>query len=285
MPPIAPRCHVYCRSIAVALLVFRTAVPAEAVERSCGSDPVENTATVLCAPPSGPCTDTLVVVSTNITVRNGGCDFDLGGRALRIERTIRVPGQEPDGLQGRIVFDVVADVTITRRAKLKARGDFVRPAGTIIAGGAIGVESSGRIDVFGMIDGSGEGSFGIWLLADGDVSLDRRSRVRARGISGLHNENADAAGGGDITVSSRHGGVFVDGEIDMRGGNQSYGGSIEIGASHDVEIAGTLDVSGGAEGSGTIYVVAADDVRLEGFLNATGRNGGGPGGDVTALRA
>jgi hypothetical protein len=67
-------------SIALAALgwLLVDAVPALAVSRTCGSDAIANTASVLCAPPSGPCTPTSVTMSDNIEVTNGACTFDLG---------------------------------------------------------------------------------------------------------------------------------------------------------------------------------------------------------------
>ena len=280
MPPNAPRSHINFRwsMRLIALLVLWTAAPAGAVERTCGPDPVANTANVLCAAPSGPCTEALVVVSANITVRVGGCDFDLGGRALRIERTIRVPGREYGAVQRGMVFHAASDVTITRRAKLKSRGDFVRLEGKIIGGDTIGLEASGRIDVLGTLDSSGAGGGVIYLVGAEGVTFERPSKIRARGISSVGDESE--AVGGDLYVESSRAGVLIDGDIDMRGGNQSYGGTVEIVAVNDVEVNGTIDASGGPDGGGTILVVSSDDVRIDGLLTVASRNGGGTGGDI-----
>src|SRR5689334_7832949 len=62
-----------------------------AVARTCGPDPVANTTNVLCA--SGSCTPTQVNVNgSSIEVITGGCDFDLGGRALIFARTFEMAG-------------------------------------------------------------------------------------------------------------------------------------------------------------------------------------------------
>jgi len=87
-PADAARPTVSALALLVAILLFFAAArPAGAVVRTCGPDALANTADVLCAPPSGPCSDTLVVMGANLTVRDGACEFDLGGRALRIDRT------------------------------------------------------------------------------------------------------------------------------------------------------------------------------------------------------
>src|SRR5689334_15775463 len=94
---------------------------AHAVTRSCGADGVQNTANVLCASPSGPCTATSVTMSTGIDVTGAGCIFDVGGRTLSIQKTFQMTGN------GYIKFVNVGNVTITDTGKLKARGDFVQP--------------------------------------------------------------------------------------------------------------------------------------------------------------
>ena len=66
------------------------ATPAHAVTKVCGSDALANTANVLCNP--GVCTPTLVRVTTVISVTAGGCNFDLGGRAVNFEKAFDMIG-------------------------------------------------------------------------------------------------------------------------------------------------------------------------------------------------
>src|SRR5215207_3397353 len=105
-----------------------------AVARTCGPDPIANTTNVLCA--SGTCTAALVRVTTSIEVTTGGCDFNLGGRALTFERTFQMAGN------GFIRVTNAGNITVTETGKLKARGDFVKPNGFIIQGGLISLTSS-----------------------------------------------------------------------------------------------------------------------------------------------
>src|SRR5689334_6628770 len=100
-----------------------------AVSRSCGPDAVANTESVLCAPPSGPCTATDVVVRANIELPTGSCELDLGGRSLRIERTIQMTGSTS------MIIEHAASITIAATGKLKARGDYLQPSGQIGDGG------------------------------------------------------------------------------------------------------------------------------------------------------
>src|SRR5437764_14935773 len=101
--------------LTVALICAAAVPPATvyAVSRSCGSDPVANTANVLCAAPSGPCTASSVTMSSSIEVTDAGCTFDLGGRSLTVNKTFQMTGL------GYIRVQNVGDVTITSTGKLK----------------------------------------------------------------------------------------------------------------------------------------------------------------------
>ena len=144
------------RTVLVSLIGCVVLLPAtaQAVSRSCGTDGVANTANVLCAAPSGPCTATSVTMSASIEVTGGGCLFDLGGRALQVQKTFQMAGT------GFIRFVNAGNVTITDTGKLKARGDFVQPNGFIIQGGLISIASSGTITLVdgALIDVAGDAS-------------------------------------------------------------------------------------------------------------------------------
>jgi hypothetical protein len=137
--------------------------------RSCGDDPIANTETVLCAPPSGPCTASEVVLGAHVSVADQRCVFDLGGRALRVQRTFRMP----KGFQTRFEVRNAGDVTIARRGKIKLRGDF--PGSTPDFGGLIQITSAGAIAVAGVLDVSGDGGGLIALSATGNVTVERRA--------------------------------------------------------------------------------------------------------------
>lgn len=284
--PLPIRRRVAARPSALLALVVLLAAPrpAGAVVRICSPDPLANTANVLCAPPSGPCDDSLVVVSTNLTVREGHCEFDLGGRALRMERTFRVPGHEFGGtLDGRIALRNAGDVTITRRAKLKARGDFVEPAGDVIGGGTIIVQSAGAIQIDGLLDVTGDTGGDIAFLARGDIELGARGKVRGHGISSFRDEGARFADGGDLFLRSLAGSVRVLGAIALPGANQAEGGEVDLEAGHDVVLARGMDLSGGGGGGGEFFAGAGDDVHILGSIDASSRSGGEFGGDIFIL--
>jgi len=82
--PIIRSPHLPLLAFAVASLLLPA--PASATARSCGDDAIANTASVLCAPPSGPCSATAVTLSANIEVTSSdNCYFDLGGRSLMLK--------------------------------------------------------------------------------------------------------------------------------------------------------------------------------------------------------
>ena len=161
-----------CRSGAFVMVALATSVAlavgassASATIHTCGADPLANTANVLCAPSSGPCNATTVIVSDNIDVTSGGCAFDIGGRVLEFRKTFQMTGD------GFIKVTNAGNTTITDTGKLKSRGDFVTSGGFNIQGGLITIDSSGTITVNGLIDVSGDSAGTIELTAQGDVVL------------------------------------------------------------------------------------------------------------------
>src|SRR6185436_10953618 len=90
--PRTLRYVVYLGGVVVCALPVPRSARAAGTLRSCGADPVVNTATVLCASPSGPCSASTVALSANIDVPGGGCEFDLGGRALTVSKTFQMTG-------------------------------------------------------------------------------------------------------------------------------------------------------------------------------------------------
>jgi len=270
---------------AVVFLVVVAALPGEAaaVVRSCGPDPVANTANVLCASPSGPCTASLVRVTSNIEVPDGQpCDFDLGGRDLQIERTIEVTG-ETFQLKGRIKVVNADTITITDTGKLKARGDFVMPAGFITQGGLISLTANGSIQHSGVLDVTGDGAGTIVLIALGDVNMLNGSSASGNGISTFLDEGERFADGGTFELESGTGDVIVNGDVSMRGANQAAGGTIVIEAARNVAITKAIDMSGGGSDGGSLEIDAGDHITLTKLIDGTSRVGGGFGGTVALV--
>jgi len=262
-------------SVGLILVALVVAAPARAIVRPCGDDALANTETVLCAPPSGPCTPTEVVLGTNVTVLDHRCVLDLGGRGLRIERTLRMP----KGLETRLEIQNVADVTIAPRGRLKLRGDF--PGKTTDFGGVLKIVSHGTIGVAGLLDVSGDPSGLIEIIADGDLIFERVSRVRGRGVSSLNDEGFRFADGGDLLVRAST--VAVLGTFDFAGSNAAAGGDVDLTADRAVTISGRIDARGGDGDGGDVSVTAGDDVQIAAPITVDARTGSGSGGAIDII--
>lgn len=269
--------------VAAAAATLVVAAPGWAVVRTCGVDGVVNTATVLCAAPSGPCTASLVVLGNDIDVVAGGCTFDLGGRALRVDKTLQMTGL------GFIDIVNAGDITITATGRLKARGDFVEPAGLIIRGGSILLSSSGTITLTdrSQIDVSGDAAGSVRLIAAGvtaagvGIDLQSGSILRGHGISSSTGAGERFSDGGVLQVTALAGSVIDNADIDMGGANQAAGGDVSLQAARDISVGAVLDVSGGASDGGTLDLLAGDDIRITKTMTVESRLGGGTGGGMT----
>jgi hypothetical protein len=266
--------------IVAALTATATSQAHGLISRSCGPDPAANTAAVLCAPPSGPCDAATVVLGASIAVKDSDCRFDLGGRALRVERTLQVPGR--GGVRtGELRIENAGDITIAKHGRLKARGDFVRRAGSIVQGGKITLQGSGTMRIAGMLDVSGDSAGTMDLEAPGDVVFERSAKIRANGISSLADLGKRYADGGNLRVKSFAGGIVLDGRVQLRGANGAYGGDVDLLSARDLEIRGRVDVSGGGGDGGHVSASAGDDLRiLRGAIDARSRGGGADGGTL-----
>jgi hypothetical protein len=245
-----------------------------AVPRACGPDPVVNTATVLCAPPSGPCTPTDVVLTANVEVAGGACGFDLGGRALRVERSLQVG-------RGTIEMQNAAAITITKSGSLKARGDFVQPDGHILEGGSVTLFAAGGVTIAGTVDVSGDPAGIVRLGAFGDVTVENGAVVRGDGITSFVSEGDRMADGGQLEVVSDDGTIALGGDVTFVGTQRGWGGGVYLLASRDVRITRRIDASGG-EG-GEIWIENGDSTAVAAPLIAESRGGGGFGGFITVV--
>ena len=249
---------------------------ARAVTRTCGPDAVANTTNVLCASPSGPCTATSVVMSTSIDVTTGGCDFDLGGRSLQVQKTFQMIGS------GFINIRNAGDITITTTGKLKARGDFVEPNGFIISGGLITLASSGAIVDQGVIDVSGDSAGTIRFTAVGDVSLTSDASVTAFGDT-LADEGQRFADGGTFEATSTTGSITINGSIAVAGNNQATGGSVALTAARDIAVNQPIDATGGGSDGGEVDLACGDNIVITKTIDVSSRVGGGFGGIITLI--
>ncbi len=260
--------------VAAALGGATLPAPSHAVVRTCGANGVTNTANVLCASPSGPCTATSVRMTTPIEVTNGGCLFDLGGRTLSIERRFEMIGS------GFVTVVNAGDITITSAGRIHARGDFVKQAGIIITGGRVTLTSAGLVTHRGVIDVTGDAAGWVDITAAGTVDLDTGSEVKGLGISTWSDDRGRFADGGALRIKSLGGDVVVDGAITMSGQSEAEGGSVAIRAARDIDVNHTIDASGGAENGGSVELSAGDHITIARIVDVSSRGGGGNGGDL-----
>lgn len=265
---------------AVALVVLASSLgsasSAAAVSRTCGPDPAANTANVLCAPPSGPCTPTSVTMSANIEVTSGSCSFNLGGRSLVVQKTFQMAGDF-----GAIEMLNAGDVTVTSTGKLKARGDFVQPNGFIVPGGSIRLEAAGSITHAGVLDVSGDPAGVVQLEANAGVAFQKGSLLRADGTTSFTDLGQRFADGGEVEIFAfGGGGVALNGDVSLVGTNAGAGGALFVTSARDVTVGRQIDASGGASDGGLILLTSGDSVTVRAPLDVHSRNGGGYGGFV-----
>ena len=273
MHPLAPSSGFRFASLLALTAMLGAAPPAAmAVTRTCGANALANTANVLCAAPSGPCTATAVTMSTNIEVTTAGCEFDLGGRTLSIQKTFQMTGN------AFLKFRNAGAITVTPTGKLKARGDFVEPAGYIIQGGWISLASSGPIAIGGSIDVSGDPAGLIEITADGNVTLQSGSLLQGNGTTSFVFDAQRFADGGSIEVTSTAGGVTASGDITATGTQWGAGGDVSLQAARDVNVTRQIDASGGGSDGGEIDLFAGDNVAVTAAMTVESRGGGGFGG-------
>ncbi len=264
-------------SLVVFLACVSLATEARAVSRSCGPDPIANTTNVLCA--SGTCTAALVRVTTAIEVTDAGCEFDLGGRALSIERNFQMTGA------GFIKVSNAGNITLTSTGRLNARGDFVQPNGFIIQGGLISLTSAGVITMGGQIDVTGDSAGTVRLVAAGDVNIQGNSSITGRGISSFPDLGMLFTDGGELDVVATAGNVTISGDLVLSGANQGTGGIVDLTAGRTITVNRSVDVSGGGGDGGEFDAIAGDDIVINnGTIDCDSSLGGGFGGliDLTS---
>jgi hypothetical protein len=245
---------------------------AHAVSETCTANALQNTADVLCA--NGVCTAALVRLTEPIEVTNSGCEFDLGGRALSIEKNFQIK---------RTFIRVVnaGNITITDTGRLKARGDFGLASGDFIGpGGVISLTSSGTIRVDGQIDVTGDSAGLIRLDAAGDVLLANGSLMNGLGITSFPDLGMNFTDGGELDIVSDTGTVTFSGEVVMKGANQGTGGIVDVTASRNVVVNKPIDVSGGGGDGGEFAALAGDHITIAGNIDADSKIGAGYGGFI-----
>jgi hypothetical protein len=269
------------KSLFAALLAIAVsaalAAEALAVSASCtGLTPLQATQSVLCA--NGVCNVGQVRLTTEIDVTTGGCEFDLGGRDLFIEKLFAMRGS------GFIKVVNAKNISVAAPGRLHVRGDFQPPNGFIIQGGLISLSASGSITIDGTaaLDISGDGGGTAFLMATGPITIAGGDPVvRGNGISSFADLGDRYTDGGELTAISLTGSVVIDGTLSLTGQNGGTGGLVDLQGATNVDIKKAIDVSGGGGGGGEVLLTAGDDVFVRRPIDADSEVGGGDGGSMT----
>ena len=263
-------------SAVVAAVAFALIAPSRAfaVTASCGPDAVANTQNVLCA--NGVCSATLVRMTVAIDVTDAGCDFDLGGRALSVEKTFQMTGL------GFIRVTNAGNITLTSTGKLKARGDFVEPNGFIIAGGLISLTSSGTIDIDGNIDVAGDSAGTVRLDAAQDIIVEPGAVVDGPGTSSFADQGDRFTDGGELDGLARAGSITINGDLTFTAQNGGTGGVVDLQAARNITVTRPVDVTGGGGDGGEFDATTGDNITItNGGITADSAVGGGFGGLIS----
>lgn len=216
----------------------------------------------------------LDIGSGEVTIRAGSMTLNAGSSILG---SPACTGNPPFPRGGRLTVDVAGDFVVLRDGNAKARIDVSNCTDP----GGIFVQAGGDVRIEGTLTAQGtqaDAGFGtIEIFAAGEVLLPGEI-VAAGGV---------LADGGDLFVRTDTGDVNVSGTIDVSGGN---GGSVAIAAGGRLvtsergilsRIDGRANAGGGT--GGIIDLSAAGDVTIGSPVHAQGEPDlflGGDGGEV-----
>lgn len=231
------------------------------------------------------------------------CVFDFGTRAVAIGSASSGGGKLQFG--SKIVSLKAGSLTIYPNGLLQGVGSGTTPPTD--TGGMVTVETTGTVTTLsggglqGRIDVSGRTNGGVVTINAGD-NVSVGAKIDAGQIP-----NAAQAGGGTIRINSLKG-IIVSADVDVAGGTQSVGGGeIDLNAGGQVQITGSLTITGADGGianisagttaqvedisgngqsdlgsGGTVTITAARDIQVTGLLSLQGSGtiglGGGCGG-------
>jgi cysteine-rich repeat protein len=227
--------------------------------------------------------DAAVDVTIDALIDASGGSFDGGtieidaGRDYIQNGELVVDATGGDGVGGDVSLNAGRDVILTpgttsNRRRISAGGNTSRDleggdGGTIevVAGRDVNFGSVSRLEADGA-DPDAEGGE-ISVVAGRDASLGGELRSRSRGIRG----------GGDFITVAAQGRVDIpaSGTIDVTGGSRG-GGTLQIDVAGPFSNFGPIDVSGGNGGAGGHVSVESGDVALlEGSMVVAGVRGEG----------
>ncbi|MFN8545953.1 MAG: hypothetical protein U0807_17355 [Candidatus Binatia bacterium] len=215
------------------------------------------TAADLCSASADPC-----VVASDVIVTSGAV-IDVGARTLVVKR-----GKSLDVGGGSMTIRA-GSLQVQPGASISGRATGV--------GGSIVVELAGDLDI--QVDGTTRGRIDVG--ADG---LGGTATITVGGNATVAGFIAAAAGtteadGGSISLYVT-GDVSIAGSVVAPSGAQGLGGDIEVFAGGAISAPGTIDVSGGDGGAGTLDLDAGTTLSV-GSIAAFGGGSSGDAGDLT----
>ncbi len=172
-----------------------------------------------------------------------GAVLDFGSRDVILQQQLTIRDL-PSGAVGSMTL-LAGSFTITGNGQIKGTG------GTLSAGS-------------------------VTIQTVNDIRIDYTRLTGAIRMTGTD--------GGELNLQSTSGSITGAGKIDLdHYGLVAYGGSLTISAAGNVDLTGSILVSGGLQGGGgLIDVYAAGDVSLTGLVDLTGGEGGGGDLDISA---
>ncbi len=202
---------------------------------------------------------------------NGGGDVEFtAGRLI----DLRTPAIDVSGSDGGNFCAEAGQSAVVSSVNATGEGDAGSGgSANIIAGTGVHLLSKLQIDGTAGTDGGGCGGF-VCIEADfGNIDVDNNITAEGGPVDGP---------GGEIGLTA-HGAINIAkaAQVSVRGnGTDGCGGEICIEADTSFSHLGTVDASGGA-GGGCIDISASSDIDVQGTITALGRNFGAIGGSVS----
>jgi cysteine-rich repeat protein len=225
-----------------------------------------------------------VTLGGNVTATAGGAGFGgdvslYAGTDVLVNAEVNVSGGDSGG--GTTDFDAGRDVIVARSIAANSTagggdgGELLIAAGRDVAVTAISsaskttFETTGHADLTGFVGDGGAHDF----VADRNLTLNVNTRMIANSAATRDSLAGEIALDAGQTVT-------VSGDLIARAvGANGEGGAIDISSDDliNVTASGTVDVTGGSSGSGTLALSSSGDATFAGFADLTGSNGGEDG--------
>lgn len=212
---------------------------------------------------------------STISASTPGYDCDggfvaLDAPSLSIQEGIDASGGAPSGIN---LFATAGNIVVGSSAFLDARGrgvdeDFGNNGGDIDL-----YAPAGAINLQGFLNADGSGPDG----GGGDIQVDCSGNITIVDDVGIAGVGTFASGG--VIEMATLGDATIGGNIDVSGGPQGDGGTIDVAADGNIVVSPgvTLTAFGGVFGGGFIDLAARADVTIDGDIIGRGGSSGDGG--------